>query len=438
MPGETMTDSVPPTVPPATGRSKAYAVYVLLLLFAVSVFSYIDRSIVTVLQVQLKQDLGLSDTQLGLLTGASFALLYTIGALPLARLADRTVRRNLITGALFVWSTMTALSGFAQNFVSLIVLRMGVAIGEAGCAPTTHSLIADYFTSRKRATAEAIWALAIPLGTMLGLAVGGWLAEAVGWRHTFLILGLAGVVAAPIVFLTLREPPRGQHDGLAGAHAVPSLGAAIRMLWECRTYRFMVFAIGLHNLVYYAFMSWMAPFYVRLHAMSLADVAVHFALLTGIGGVIGTFAGGFSADLLGRRDARWYMWTPMVASLIAPPFAIAQLLTGDVDLSWLLAIVPSIAINAYVAPINATTQSLMPHSMRAFASAVIVLAAGIVGMGIGPVLVGALSDGFSARLGVDGLRYAIAGPMLLDFAAAALFFIAGRNAPRELSLSAAR
>ena len=415
-------------------RRQRYAGYVLILLFLVSVFSYVDRTIITVLQVHLKRDLALSDTQLGVLTGASFALLYTVGAVPLARLADRTVRRNLLTGSLFVWSVMTALSGFAQNFISLIILRMGVAIGEAGCAPTTHSLIADYFTPRRRATAEAIWALSIPIGTMLGLAAGGWLAETVGWRHTFMILGVAGVIASPLVLLTLREPPRGQHDGPDSQLDIPDLRTSAAILWNTRTYRYMVLAIGFHTIVYFAFMSWSAPFYVRLHGMSLADVAFHLAVLSGVGGVIGTLAGGFLADQLGRRDPRWYMWTPMIASLLAPPFAIAQFMAGDTNLSWLLAIVPSIVINAYVAPINATTQSLMRPSMRALASSVTVLAAGLFGMAIGPVLVGALSDMFAARMGNEGLRYAVVLPMAIDLIAAFFFFASARHAPREMAL----
>jgi predicted MFS family arabinose efflux permease len=420
--------------PDGLRRRQRYAGYVLLLLFLVSVFSYVDRTIITVLQVHLKRDLALSDTQLGVLTGASFALLYTVGAVPLARLADRTIRRNLLTGSLFVWSVMTALSGFAQNFISLIILRMGVAIGEAGCAPTTHSLIADYFTPRRRATAEAIWALSIPIGTMLGLAAGGWLAETVGWRHTFMILGVAGVLASPFVLLTLKEPPRGQHDGPDSQLEMPDIRTSAAILWNTRTYRYMVLAIGFHTIVYFAFMSWSAPFYVRLHGMSLADVAFHLAVLSGVGGVIGTLAGGFLADQLGRRDPRWYMWTPMIASLLAPPFAIAQFMTGDTNLSWLLAIVPSIVINAYVAPINATTQSLMRPSMRALASSVTVLAAGLFGMAIGPVLVGALSDMFAARMGNEGLRYAVVLPMAIDFIAAAFFFASARHAPREMAL----
>jgi predicted MFS family arabinose efflux permease len=416
-------------------RQQRYAVYALALLFLVSVFSYIDRTIVTVLQVQLKRDLALSDTQLGVLTGASFALIYTIGALPLARLADRTVRRNLLTASLFVWSLMTALSGLAQNFIALIFLRMGVAIGEAGCAPTTHSLIGDYFAPRRRATAEAVWALSIPIGTMLGLAVGGWLATTVGWRHTFMILGIAGVVASPFVLLTLKEPPRGQHDGPDSQLDVPDLRTSCAILWNTRTYRYMVMAIAAHTIVYCAFMSWAAPFYVRLHQMPLGEVATRLAVLTGVGGVIGTFAGGFAADQLGRRDPRWYMWTPMIASLVAPLFAIPQFLTRDTDLSWLLAIIPSIAINAYVAPINATAQSLMRPSMRAFASSLTVLAAGLFGMAIGPVLVGALSDLFSSRMGDEGLRYGIILPLVIDFLGAAFFFAAARHAPREMTLS---
>lgn len=425
-----------PVDEPSAGSHKVtpYALFALALLFVVSLLSYIDRSIIMVLQVQIKTDLNLTDAELGVLTGASFAVLYTTLALPLARWSDRTMRSRLVTGSLFIWSLMTALSGHAQNLLTLMCLRMGVAVGEAGCAPSTVSMIADYFPPHRRGTALAAWTLALPLGSMLGLTLGGWLGEAYGWRETFLIVGAAGVLLSPIVWLTLREPLRGRFDPpKLAAVTQPPIGKAIGTLWRVRSFRYVVFAVGLHTIVFYAFMSWSTPFYVRLHGMSLADAAIRLGFYTGFGGLIGTFFGGVIADWRGEADERWYVWVPMIAALILPWFAIAQFYVSGTELSWAFAMVPSLLINVYIAPLDATSQNLMPPTLRGFALSIMMLAASIVGMVVGPLFVGLISDLLRPTVGEEGLRYALILSMPFDFLAAASLMAASRHIRADLA-----
>lgn len=420
--------------PPAAPLSMAYSVYALALLFGIGLFSYIDRAIVMVLQIQIKTDLHLSDSEMGLLTGASFAVVYTIFALPIARWADRTVRSRLLTGALLVWSMMTALSGHAYSLLALMGLRMGVAVGEAGCAPASVSMLADYFPPRLRGTALAFWSLSLPLGTMLGLTAGGKLGEALGWRNTFLVVGVAGMLLAPLVWLTLREPLRGRFDPPAkDAAQQPPIREAIAILWSVRSYRYVVVAVGLHTIVYYAFMSWSTPFYVRLHGMTMGDAALRLGLYTGIGGLLGTFLGGVFADWRGRQDMRWYVRVPMIAMLVLPGFAIAQFAVADTHLSWLFAAVPALLVNGYIAPLNATSQTLMPPTMRAFALSILMFSSSIVGMVLGPLLVGMLSDLLHPSMGEEGLRYAMIISMLFDLVAAASLWAASRHIREDLA-----
>ncbi|MFD1611445.1 spinster family MFS transporter [Sphingomonas tabacisoli] len=424
--------TVPTSAPPTP-----YRFYVLALLVAVALFSYIDRTIILVLQVPIKQELGLSDSEMGLLTGAAFGLFYTGFALPIGYWADRTRRTRLISLALGVWSMMTALSGFAGSLVTILLLRMGVAVGEAGTSPTTHSLLADYFPRHERGRAQAVWGISLPLGTMFGLMLGGWLSEHFGWRTTFLIVGLAGLLFVPVFLLTLREPPRGNFDAVQAEGVRPlSLGDTIAALWKIRSFRFLLAGIAFHVVAYYAFMSWSTPFYVRLHGRDLSEIAGRLGLYTGIGGLIGTFFGGILSDVLGRRDGRWALWVPMLASLLTVPFAVAQFCVDSYELSWMLAIIPSVLLNAYIAPCNATTQSLVPASTRAFANALMIMAASAFGMGIGPLLVGAISDYLMPTLGEEALRYGLIVGMLVDLIAAAAFWMGARHVGRDLNAAA--
>ncbi|MDQ0466903.1 MFS family permease [Caulobacter ginsengisoli] len=415
-----------------TTRQAAIALAVL---FVVALFNYIDRSIVSILQEPIKKDLGLSDAQLGAITGLSFALFYTTLALPIARLADRTVRKRLIAVAFATWSLMTALSGLATSFLMLVGFRVGVALGEAGCVPASHSLISDYFPQRRRATAIAIWGLSLPLGTMLGFASGGWLAAHFDWRQAFLTVGLAGVALSGFVLL-LREPKRGQFDtGLAASDEPMPLKAVIGKLWSLRSFRWLALGGALHAYAQHTMVNWNAPFYARVHHLTIGEIALALALLFGVGGGLGQFVGGLLVDRAGRHDRRWYMWLPALASLLLVPAALAQYFVADPKVSLLIGVIPAILLNVYLAPIVATAQTLVPSRMRAFTSATLVMIVNILGLGLGPVVTGAISDLLSQQygLGPDALRYAISTCLVASLAASWAFYRSAAHLPAEMS-----
>lgn len=404
-------------------ESRRAAWFALALLFVVALLNYIDRTVLSIMQVALKRDLQLSDTELGTLTGLAFALFYTTLALPIARLADRFARKWVLTAALTVWTLMTAASGFATGYLTLLACRVGVAAGEAGCVPATHSMIADLFPPRRRALAMAVWGLALPLGFMLGFAFGGQLTAALGWRRTFQVVGLGGLALAPVMLLFLKEPPRGRFEAPApGPTKRRSIGDAARLLWRIRAFRYLVIGEALQAWAQYGMVSWNAPFYSRIHAMPLAELATWLALITGAGGAAGTFLGGVLAERLAVRDVGWYMRVPAIAALMTAPFALLQYFAADVRLSLAAAIVPATMVNVYLAPGNAVSQTLAPPDMRAFTSAVFVLVVNIVGLGLGPTSVGLLSDLLAARFGEQALRYALPSIAIPALAAAALFW----------------
>jgi MFS family permease len=420
----------------AAKREQLYAWYVLGVLMLVAIFNYIDRQSLAILQIPIKAELGLSDTQLGSLTGLSFALLYTSLAVPIARLADRHNRVWLVGIALGIWSLMTAASGLAIGMITLTLCRMGVAFGEAGCVPASHSVIADYFSRQQRATAIATWALSFPLGTMLGFMSGGWLSTAFGWRQAFMILGIAGICVMPLV-LTLREPLRGAKDAIAAAVPTPAppIMDAIRILWSLRAFLHATLGAALIDFTLYATLNWNASFYNRNFGMSGKELATHMALLSGVGSGLGVYFGGRLADRLGRRDMRWYVWIPALAAIIAVPCMCVQYFTAQPSVSLAVGYLPAAMLSCFLAPLVATAQLLVPANLRAFTSAILALAVNIVGLGLGPLVTGMLSDLFATRygLGADSLRYAIAASALPALWGAVHFIRAGHYLRHELA-----
>jgi MFS family permease len=418
-------------------QSLRYARYGLAMLFLVALFNYIDRSIISILQEPLKADLKLSDTQLGALTGLSFAILYSTMALPIARLADRWNRKKLIAAALAIWSSATAACGLANNFATLVAFRMGVAFGEAGCVPASHSMIADYFPLRQRATALAVWGLSSPLGTMLGFAAGGWITQAMSWREAFLVFGIVGVALEPLV-LTVKEPVRGRFDDHTDDRTQVPLREALGVLWKSRAFRFLAGGGAAHAFVLYSVQNWNAPFYSRVHEMPLTSVALFLALAFGLGGGIGQFLGGALADRLGRRDRRWYMWVPAAGSTLLVPVSLVTYLAGDTVVSMVSATLQALLLFIYTASIVATAQMLVPPQMRAFTSAMLVLIVNLLGLSMGPLLTGVVSDALQPAFGTQSLRYAIAFSVGMEVVAAVCFFCSARYLVRELKGAEAR
>ena len=423
----------------AVARPAGNRWYALGVLMVVGLFNYIDRLCMSILQVPIKAELGLTDTQLGIMTGLAFSLLYTTMTVPIARLADITQRRYVIAGALAVWSLMTLGCGFAGSFTTLVILRMGVAIGESGCVPASHAMLADYFPFEQRARAISTWALVFPLGTLIGIASSGWLSEAIGWRHTFVLLGAIGLVLAPIVLLTLREPPRGGQGAHGGGAAdlhdatTPPFVDSLRTLWNSRTFRLQSLGGALTAFPLNAVLLWNAPFYSRVFGMSLAQMAFWLALLAGGAGAVGLFASGIVSDRLGRRNPQWYLRLPGLACIAVVPFMLLQFFATDVWVSLAFGAVAVMLLNAFVSPQAAATQSLVPPNLRALAASNNVVLAGVVGVALGPFLTGVLSDALTPRFGTDALRYALAAASLPAALGGVFFLLASMTFGRELT-----
>ena len=411
------------------GRGRAYAGYVLAVLTGVYVFNFIDRQILSILMEPIRLDLHLNDSELGLLSGLSFALFYASFGLPIARLADKASRRNIIVACLAAWSVMTAVCGLTQSFVQLLLARIGVSIGEAGASPSSHSMIADLFPHGKRSTALAIYATGIPIGTLIGLAVGGWINQAFNWRVAFMVVGLPGLAAAAIVALTIREPARG---GIDGAAAVPARPGALRDLWAIASYRRLTLAASLHAFTAYAALQWNPAFLIRIHGMKTGQVGLWLGLIVGITGTIGTLGGGYLADRLGRRDARWYAWLPALVIGCGIPFYLAAYLAGGAQAALLLLIIPALSANCFTGPVFGAVQSLAPLRTRALAAAVLLFVISVVGLGLGPLTVGVVSDLLKSAFGRDSLRWAMCSAALAEIAAIAVFLQAAASLRGDL------
>lgn len=377
--------------------SDAATRYTLGLLVVVYVFNFVDRSILAILQESIKADLGLSDSQLGWLQGFAFAFLYSTLGIPIARWADRSARSRIIALAILVWSGMTALTGFARNFAEIFLARVGVGVGEAGCSPPAHSLISDYFPPERRATALAIYSLGIPIGSAIGTFAGGWINELFDWRTAFLVVGLPGVLLALLVRLTLREPTRGYWEAQAKKRSESqpreSVGAVLRHMIGLRSFLHLAFAGSLHAFYGYGAAAFVPSFFIRVHELKT--------------GALGTFMGGYLSDRLARTDARWYAWVPALSTAVGIPFAFLFYLWPDGRVALMLYALPAVLGGMYLGPTFAMTQALAPPHMRAMASAVLLFILNMIGMGLGPMAVGMLSDFLAPRFGIESIRWSL-------------------------------
>jgi MFS family permease len=398
---------VPPERP-ASPYSQAYLRYALGLLCAVYVVNFVDRQVLSILLQSIKEDLRLSDLQLGLLSGTAFGLFYATLGIPIARLADRTSRRNVIAVCLTIWSAMTALCGTAAGFASLLLYRVGVGVGEAGGSPPAHSMISDYFPPEKRATALGVFSLGVPFGILVGFLAGGWLDEELGWRAAFLAVGLPGIVLAVIVMLTLREPVRGASEGLeSGGGAGPSAVEVMGYLWRLRSFRHVALGSALYAFVGYSSTNWLPSFLSRSHQMAQGDIGTALALIIGVGGGAGIYLGGVLADRFARGDPADVVRVPMWAVFLAFPPGFVVFLTTNTTLALAAFVIPAFLGLMYQAPAFAVTQALATPKMRATAAAVLLFVINIIGLALGPPVTGALSDWLAPRTGDWSLGYAL-------------------------------
>ncbi len=396
-----------PIQPTSTEVKYSGKYYALILLTVVYSFNFIDRQLLAILQEGIKADLGLSDGQLGLLTGFSFALFYVIAGIPIAKWADRGNRRNIISISLFLWSLMTAISGFVQNYVQLLLARIGVGIGEAGGSPPSHSIISDIFPAKSRASALGFYSTGVNIGILFGFLLGGWLNEIFGWRVAFMVVGAPGILLAVIVRLTLKEPIRGFAENKDVESENSTFRSVVKLLWSRKSFRHLALGAALTAFVGYGLASWTASYMIRIHGMSTGELGTWLALIMGVGGAIGVFGGGILADKLGVKDRRWYVWIPAIAGIMALPFIVIFCLATDTYLAIASMVVPGILANVYLGSVLAVTHSLVGLRMRAMSSAILFLIINILGLGLGPWSIGALSDFLSSSYGAESLRYAL-------------------------------
>jgi MFS family permease len=426
-----------------------YRAFVLLILVVVYTFNFIDRQIVGILAVPIKADLGLSDTQLSLMGGLAFALFYTLLGVPIAMLADRKSRVWIMTIALAVWSAMTALCGLAQNFTQLFLARLGVGVGEAGGVAPAYSLIADYFPSEKRARALSIYSFGIPIGSALGILLGGVLTSYLDWRSAFIIVGLAGLVLAPLLRLTVKDPDRGGFD--AGPPPTPApVMEVVRVIARKPSFWGLSFGAASSSMMGYGIIFWLPSFFVRSFGDQLPAffffmpdflippdpkpvlfASYFYGALLLIGGVAGIWLGGVLADRFGKANKAAYALVPGVAFLLTIPFFAFVVLSKSLGLTFLLFLIPTALSLVWLGPVIAAFQHLAPPNMRTTASAVFLFINNLIGIGLGNLAIGALSDAMTARFGDEALRYAILSGTAFYLVAASLMLVTARRLEKD-------
>jgi MFS family permease len=399
------------------GGGLAYRGYVLAVLVLVYTFNFIDRQILGILAVPIKMELALTDTQLGMLGGLAFALFYTFLGVPIARLADRAGRVGIIAIAVALWSAMTAACGFARSFPQLFLARVGVGVGEAGGVAPAYALICDYFPSGQRARALSVYSFGIPIGSALGILLGGYITHWMSWRIAFLVVGIAGFFTAPLLKLTVREPRRtapGVRD---------SLWNVLSVLFAKPSFWALAFGGGACSMMGYGLFFWMSSFLVRSFGLSLLEASQAYGALLLVGGLLGIWMGGVIADRQGAARKSAYALVPAAAFIATIPLYFVGLLATKLWLCLAVLLVPTALGLAWLGPVLAAIQHLVPERMRSTASAVFLFINNLLGLGLGSTLIGRLSDALHVRAGTDSLRYAILAGTGCYVVAALLFYL---------------
>jgi MFS family permease len=406
-----------------SGRVQSSSRQLLSLLLLAYILNFLDRQILGILNAPIKAELHLTDAQFGAIAGTAFALLYSLLGLPLAYLADRTRRSWVIAGSVAVWSGFTALCGLASGYWQLFVFRLGVGIGEAGGVAPSYALIADYFPPERRARALAIYSLGVPLGLAGGALAGAYLATWISWRAAFIVMGILGLALAPLMLALVRDLPRSEE---ARASQAP-IGEVFPLLIRKPSFWLLAFAASSSSLIGYALASWTPAVMMRSFGLDLVTTGQYLASLLLIGGTVGVFGGGWLADRLGVRDRAWYAWLPACAWLIAAFAWAAGLLAPSLWIAWPLLLVGNALNILWLGPVVAAVQHLAPPHMRSTASGSFLLINNLIGLGLGPLLIGSLSDALKSTYGIDALRNAAVAGTAFYLLAGLLMLFAGRR-----------
>ena len=440
-----------PAVPLVSDGYRRYALGLLLVIYTLN---FLDRQVLNILMEPIKEEFGLRDWQLGALSGLAFALFYTTLGIPIARAAETKHRGWIISAAVLVWSGFTVLCGMASSFWTLMLCRIGVGVGEAGCTPPAHSLITDYVPKAKRASAIAFYSIGTPLGTVVGLVVGGVVGSEYGWRTAFFVAGAPGVIVAIIAALTLVEPRRRMQAmataaaaSATAAAASPTFKAALAILATKKTFWLIAFAASIKAFIGYGHAPFTASFFLREHAAEIGALATSFGMkplgflsialsaMGGVAGIVGAWLGGVIADRYAARDLRGYVVVPAIASVITIPIYITAVSLPSAAWAIVLLAFPALLGTLWYGPVYASAQSLVPPQARATAAAMILFIINLIGLGLGPLGVGIMSDVLGEGLGLgkaEGIRWALIGSTLFGFIAAWLFWTARKTIREEM------
>jgi MFS family permease len=407
-----------------------YARYVLLVLMLVYIFNFLDRTVLGVLVPLISIDLRLTDTELGLLGGTAFALFYTTLGMPIGWLADRVSRVGIMTAALAIWSGFTAACGLSHSFAQLFLSRVGVGIGEAGGVAPAYSLIADYFPPAQRARALGVYAFGIPIGSAAGLVIGGLVAARLDWRTAFAAVGLAGLVLVPLLKLSVREPLRGASDR-APASPAPPVAEVLRFLASRRAFWGLAFSAAFSSIIGYGLLYWLPSFFMRSYHMTMSQMSLTVGAIVLVGGIAGVWLGAWLADRFGGTRRAAYALVPAAAAVLTTPFYVIGVLGHPTGAGLAIFLIPTALSLAWLGPVTSAIQHLVPTNMRTIASSIFLFINNGLGLGLGALLIGALSDHFKARYGVEGLGQAILAGTGFYVLSAGLFVATSTRLARE-------
>jgi predicted MFS family arabinose efflux permease len=405
-------------------------------LLVIYIFNFIDRQIVNILAEPIKRDLGLSDTQLGLMTGLAFALFYTILGIPIARYADRpkSDRIGIIAISLAFWSGMTALSGLAQNFGQLLLARVGVGVGEAGCTPAAMSLITDSVPAEKRSSAIAFYGLGVPVGGLMGMVIGGQLYDAFGWRTAFMVVGVPGIFLAVLLVWLMKDPRKlGRVTATAQSPKVAlPFREAMAEIGRSRGFVLLAVAASFTAFLAYGKTTWAAILFVRNYGLSPGEAGLVLGLAIGMAGVFGTWLGGALADRFGKIDKRHILSAPAIGMVVAAPLLFIGYSTMDWHVAVAILVLPTILNSMYYGPTYGLVQGLVRPEARATATSIMLFCQNLIGLGLGPLLFGMLSDAFKPVAGVESIRWVLYGAAWLGLIPAFFFWRASLRLSTDL------
>lgn len=407
--------------------------YALVMLTVIYTLNFLDRTVINILIDPIKRDYHLSDTEMGLITGFGFVLMYSLLAAPVARWADRGNRRSILTGGLIIWSGMTALAGIARNAIQLTLARFGVGIGEAAGTAPSASIISDLFPGDQRAMAMSVYQLGPVFGGFLGAFIGGWINQYYGWHRAFLVAGLPGLLVALIFRFTVKEPVRGRSEATKVNTQQQPVGETLQFIFSQKSYVLLLIGFSFTTYIQFGFGNWTAPFLGRIRHLNSAQIGTYLGTVRGLAGLFGTLIGGYLTDWFGQRDPRWRLYVPAICSMLACPGALLFLFSPSPVLSLTGFAIISAASPVHVGPIISVSHSIVKVGMRTFSTSLLYLISEIFGLGLGPYFIGAFNDHYAKQLGVNVIRYSMSTAAAATLIGGIFFILAAQFLKEDTS-----